>query len=169
MVYYTRVAGIASLDSNTIKHPIARYFLLFFLLLLATAGNASETRIRRHIVLIVADAMRYDVAGCYGGSAHTPNIDWLAQNGVTFTRAYSAGTCTQASSVALFTGNHIADPHETTDLAPLQPQRVKSLAAEIRRVNREVRRRRLINVERLPGQLDLRRKQEALRSLGYIN
>jgi arylsulfatase A-like enzyme len=59
-----------------------------------------------NIVLIVSDALRYDVLGCFGGDAETPNIDRLAKNGVCFENAYSTAPCTMPSSVSMFTGNY---------------------------------------------------------------
>lgn len=59
-----------------------------------------------NIILIISDALRRDVLGCYGGDCYTPNIDWLAQNGTLFENAYSTAPCTVPSSVAMFTGNY---------------------------------------------------------------
>ena len=59
-----------------------------------------------NVVLIVSDALRSDVLGCYGGDASTPNIDWLAKRGVLFENAYSTAPSTLPSSVAMFTGNY---------------------------------------------------------------
>jgi arylsulfatase A-like enzyme len=58
------------------------------------------------MVLIVSDALRYDMLGCNGGPAETPNIDWLAANGVVFDRAHAPSPWTLPSGVAMFTGNH---------------------------------------------------------------
>ncbi len=59
-----------------------------------------------NVVLIVSDALRKDILGCYGGSANTPNIDWLAKNGVLFKSAYVTASWTTPSAVSLFTGNY---------------------------------------------------------------
>jgi arylsulfatase A-like enzyme len=61
---------------------------------------------RHNIVLIVSDALRQDILGCYGGVAQTPNIDWLVENGVIFDNAYSTSPWTSPSSVSMFTGNY---------------------------------------------------------------
>lgn len=61
---------------------------------------------RYNVVLIVSDALRHDVLGCYGGGAVTPNIDWLAENGVLFENAYANSSWTAPSSVSMFTGNY---------------------------------------------------------------
>ena len=58
----------------------------------------------RHLVIIVSDALRRDVLGCYGGAAHTPNIDRLAREGTLFENAYSTAPTTMPSAVAMLTG-----------------------------------------------------------------
>lgn len=63
-------------------------------------------RNRYNVLLIVSDALRRDVLGCYGGGAETPNIDRLAENGVLFENAYSTSPWTAPSSVGMFTGNY---------------------------------------------------------------
>jgi len=61
---------------------------------------------QRNVLLIVSDALRQDVLGCYAGEARTPNIDWLAENGVLFENAYANSNWTAPSSVTLLTGNY---------------------------------------------------------------
>jgi arylsulfatase A-like enzyme len=58
-----------------------------------------------NVVMIVSDALRLDVLGCYGGEAKTPHIDWLAANGLLFKNAYSTAPVTMPSAVSMFTGN----------------------------------------------------------------
>lgn len=48
---------------------------------------------RPNIVVILADDMGFSDPGCFGGEIHTPNIDWLAQNGVRFTNFYNTSRC----------------------------------------------------------------------------
>ena len=61
---------------------------------------------RFNVVIIVSDALRQDALGCYGGPANTPNIDWLAGNGVRFENSYSTSPWTSPSSVSMFSGNY---------------------------------------------------------------
>ena len=61
---------------------------------------------RYNVVLIVSDALRIDVLGCYGGDAKTPNINWLAAKGALFKNAYSTAPTTLPSSISMFTGNY---------------------------------------------------------------
>ncbi|GAB2561476.1 hypothetical protein GCM10027085_60860 [Spirosoma aerophilum] len=69
-----------------------------------------------NIIVIMADDMGYSDLGCYGGEIHTPNIDYLANNGIRYTQFYNTSRCcpTRAS---LLTGlyNHQAGIGKMTD------------------------------------------------------
>src|SRR5690349_7364640 len=91
-----------------------------FCLLLQSASHAQKakkaTKDRRpNIVLILADDLGYSDIGCYGGEISTPNLDYLAANGVRFRKFYNTSRCcpTRAS---LLTGmyNHNAGIGEMT-------------------------------------------------------
>ena len=60
--------------------------------------------------------MGFSDLGCYGGEIHTPNIDWLASNGIRYRQFYNTSRCcpTRAS---LLTGlyNHQAGIGKMTD------------------------------------------------------
>ena len=44
---------------------------------------------KKNILFIMFDQLRWDYLSCYGHPhLHTPNIDWLASQGVRFNRAY---------------------------------------------------------------------------------
>jgi arylsulfatase len=64
---------------------------------------------RPNIIVILADDLGYSDLGSYGGEIHTPNIDFLAQNGIRYRQFYNTSRCcpTRAS---LLTGlyNHQA-------------------------------------------------------------
>ncbi len=47
--------------------------------------NKENSRQRPNIVLIMADDLGFSDLGCYGGEIRTPNLDWLAHNGMQFT------------------------------------------------------------------------------------
>jgi arylsulfatase A-like enzyme len=89
-----------------------------------------------NVVVIVSDALRQDVLGCYGGDADTPNLDWLAKNGVLFENAYSTSPWTAPSAVSMFTGNYATtygySPHaKTRRIGPIRiyvPGRERLLA-----------------------------------------
>jgi len=63
---------------------------------------------RPNIVLIVADDMGYSDIGCYGGEIDTPNIDYLARNGIRFTRFYNNAVC-MPTRASILTGLY---PHQ---------------------------------------------------------
>lgn len=69
----------------------------------SVAQNKSK---RYNVVLIISDALRIDVLGCYGGDAKTPNINWLAAKGALFKNAYSTAPTTLPSSISMFTSNY---------------------------------------------------------------
>ena len=56
-----------------------------------------------NVVLIVADTLRADYLGSYGGSARTPNLDALAASGVRFENAYCHIPMTVPSHASMFT------------------------------------------------------------------
>ncbi|MEX2594856.1 MAG: arylsulfatase [Anditalea sp.] len=70
---------------------------------------------RPNIILIMADDLGFSDLGCYGSEINTPNIDYLATNGVRFSSFYNPSRCcpTRAS---LLTGlyNHQAGIGEMT-------------------------------------------------------
>lgn len=71
---------------------------------------------RPNIIVILADDLGFSDVGCYGGEIKTPNIDYLAANGLRFTQFYNTSRCcpTRAS---LLTGlyNHQAGIGEMSE------------------------------------------------------
>ncbi|HAA73571.1 TPA: arylsulfatase [Candidatus Latescibacteria bacterium] len=64
-----------------------------------------------NIILIITDQQRFDTVGGWGyDHVITPNIDKLAQNGISFTQSYCPGATCVASRAAIFTGMY---PHNT--------------------------------------------------------
>lgn len=58
-----------------------------------------------NVILLTLDCLRPDHLGCYGYKAvETPNIDWLAENGVRCENAYCHGTNTWVSHASIMTG-----------------------------------------------------------------
>jgi arylsulfatase A-like enzyme len=81
--------------------------LLTFLIFFTTRKKITQDPQKKYnVILIVSDALRFDVLGCNGGEASTPNINWLAENGICFQNAYSTSPWTTPSAVSMFTGNH---------------------------------------------------------------
>lgn len=106
--------------------------LLFIAGILILAGGAGFITIKQqsptsspgrdarpNIVVILADDLGYSDIGCYGGEIRTPNLDYLASNGVRFNQFYNTSRCCPTRA-ALLTGiyNHRAGIGEMTTERP---------------------------------------------------
>ncbi|MCB0097379.1 MAG: sulfatase-like hydrolase/transferase, partial [Caldilineaceae bacterium] len=61
----------------------------------------------QNILFIMCDQLRWDYLSCYGHPhLETPNIDWLAQNGVRFDRAYVQSPVCGPSRACIYTGRY---------------------------------------------------------------
>ena len=71
---------------------------------------------RPNIIVILADDLGFSDVGCYGGEINTPNINYLAQNGLRFTNFYNTSRCCP-SRASLLSGmyNHNAGIGEMTE------------------------------------------------------
>jgi N-sulfoglucosamine sulfohydrolase len=67
----------------------------------APAAVGSE---RPNFVFVIADDCTYRDIGCYGGQAHTPNIDRLASEGMRFTRCFQAAPMCSPTRHNIYTG-----------------------------------------------------------------
>ena len=76
--------------------------------------GAKDTR--PNIVVILADDLGFSDIGCYGGEINTPNINYLAQNGLRFSNFYNTSRCCP-SRASLLSGmyNHNAGIGEMTE------------------------------------------------------
>src|SRR5512138_3419656 len=60
-----------------------------------------------NIIIILADDLGYgDIGGIYGGMAHTPNLDRMAQEGIALTDFHSNGPSCSPTRAALITGRY---------------------------------------------------------------
>jgi len=91
------------MTTKKILYSLALLLLVLFTYYLYRHYSAFK---RYNVVMVVSDALRVDVLGCYGGHLKTPNIDWLATQGILFEKAYSIAPWTTPSSVAMFTGEY---------------------------------------------------------------
>ena len=58
---------------------------------------------RKQIILLMTDATRQDMVGCYGNpDMHTPNLDRLAENGIRYQNAYTCQPVCGPARSALF-------------------------------------------------------------------
>ena len=58
------------------------------------------------IVVVVADSLRADQLGAYGGAAYTPTLDRLAREGALFETAWSCAPWTLPSLAGLLCGSY---------------------------------------------------------------
>lgn len=58
------------------------------------------------MVFIIADDCTFRDLGCYGGQAHTPNIDKLATQGMRFTRCFQAAPMCSPTRHNIYTGQY---------------------------------------------------------------
>lgn len=72
------------------------------------------------VVLIVADTLRRDAPGLYGGRARTPAFDALGRRGIVFERAFAQAPWTKPSVATLFTGLHPSQ-HGVSTQRPDEP------------------------------------------------
>ncbi|MBM80438.1 MAG: sulfatase atsG [Planctomycetaceae bacterium] len=74
----------------------------FLTILFATSiVQASD---QTNLVFIIADDCTFRDIGCYGGQAHTPNIDHLATQGMRFTRCFQAAPMCSPTRHNIYTG-----------------------------------------------------------------
>lgn len=57
-----------------------------------------------NLVFVIADDMTFRDLGCYGGQAHTPNIDSLAGEGIQFLRCFQAAPMCSPTRHNIYTG-----------------------------------------------------------------
>jgi arylsulfatase A-like enzyme len=114
-----RGTSASLLLSNTGSPFAGRCFIVHVLLLLiawhglliSASGNQSSAPAAPNIILIIADDMEWDDAGCYGHPVvRTPNLDRLAAQGMRFTHGFMTASSCSPSRASLITGLY---PHNT--------------------------------------------------------
>lgn len=81
----------------------SQIFILFFAFTLS--GYCQNTNERPNVVLLISDQHKVAATGAYGSKlAITPNIDELAERGVTFTNCYTPAPVCAPARAALITG-----------------------------------------------------------------
>jgi arylsulfatase len=71
----------------------------------AAAANVPRDS-RPNVLVIVADDLGYSDLGCFGSEISTPNLDWLAAQGTTFTNFHTAATCSPTRAMLLTGVDH---------------------------------------------------------------
>ncbi len=82
---------------------------LLFIILSWSACLPAQPNDRPNIIVFLADDFGYGSTNAYGASKElieTPNIDYLAKNGVKFTNAYTTGSVCSPTRYALLTGRY---------------------------------------------------------------
>lgn len=86
---------------------IRPFFLLSFLLLLKFPSSLIAQETKPNIIFILTDDLGYTDLPAYGNPfQEAPNLDFLAQNGIKFTDAYSSSPVCSPSRAGLLTGIH---------------------------------------------------------------
>jgi N-sulfoglucosamine sulfohydrolase len=82
--------------------------IVFVVLLASAFGSAElaaeESPSKPNLLFIIADDCTFRDLGCYGGQAHTPNIDKLATEGMRFTQCFQAAPMCSPTRHNLYTG-----------------------------------------------------------------
>jgi uncharacterized sulfatase len=72
--------------------------------LLAAAAAPPADPEKPNFLFVIADDCTYRDVGCYGGQAHTPNVDRLASEGMRFTRCFQAAPMCSPTRHNVYTG-----------------------------------------------------------------
>jgi len=73
-------------------------------LLLPSTCRADDPERKPNLLFIIADDCTFHDIGCYGGQAHTPNIDKLATEGMLFTHCFQAAPMCSPTRHNIYTG-----------------------------------------------------------------
>lgn len=82
------------------------FFLLIFFLITASAFFIPKNKEKQvNVIILLADDLGYGDVGCYGSPAiETPNIDFLAKQGMKFTRFYAGSAVCSPSRACILSG-----------------------------------------------------------------
>jgi N-acetylglucosamine-6-sulfatase len=103
---------------------ILRTIIVFWLLAVASppSARAQNSTTRPNVVLILIDDLRYDTFGYMGHPfVETPNIDFLANNGMQFTRAFVTTSLCSPSRASFLSGRYMHN-HRVVDNADPMPE-----------------------------------------------
>ena len=74
----------------------------------------------KNILFVLVDQLRWDYLSCYGHPhLHTPNIDWLAENGVRFEHAYAQAPLCGPSRACISTGRYMSSHGSMSNTDPI--------------------------------------------------
>lgn len=88
--------------------------------------------LKRNILLITTDQMRFDALGCNGGEvARTPVIDELAKKGINYTRAHNQNVVCMPARATIITGQTVRS-HGVWMNGVSLPEETRTVAHELR-------------------------------------
>ena len=74
----------------------------------------------KNILFVLVDQLRWDYLSCYGHPhLHTPNIDWLAENGVRFERAYTPAPQCGPARASISSGRYMSSHGTMANTDPI--------------------------------------------------
>ena len=86
-----------------------------------TFTSCSSGGRKPNIIFLLTDDQRYNALGCAGNPIiRTPNMDWLAQNGIRFEKAFVTTPICAASRASVFTGLYERKHGYTFTKAPIR-------------------------------------------------
>ncbi|MCK4922246.1 MAG: arylsulfatase [Bacteroidales bacterium] len=84
---------------------ISRVFSVFFILAHLTVAaytqDLNQVHEKPNIILIMGDDMGFSDLGCFGSEIKTPNLDYLARQGIRFRQFYNMAKCSPTRSTML--------------------------------------------------------------------
>ncbi len=93
--------------NSPMQNRLGRWIVAAAVATLFLAATTLAAPQRPNVLLIMADDCTYNDLPLYGGqNAHTPNIDSLAAQGLTFNRAYISMAMCQPARAELYTGQY---------------------------------------------------------------
>ena len=88
-----------------------------------TLDSCSSRKRKPSFVFLLTDDQRYDALGCAGNPIiRTPNMDWLAQNGIRFANAFVTTPICAASRASVFNGLFERKHGYTFTKPPIRPE-----------------------------------------------
>ncbi|MEM9643815.1 MAG: sulfatase [Planctomycetota bacterium] len=132
-----------------------RFLPVFLVLSGAVSIDAAD---RPNIVFVIADDCTFRDLGCYGGQAHTPNLDQLANEGMLFSRCFQSAPMCSPTRHSIYTGqfpvktgaypNHTFVPEKTKSVV----QYLKPLGYRVAHSGKgHVNPKSVFNWESIPG------------------
>ena len=100
--------------------------IILFLLFFSVSTLAQQAPQRPNILIVMLDDVGFMGLGAYGSDANTPNIDKIAQQGVQFSRYYTAPMC-GPSRAMLMTGQDSHQVGMSTLVESLTPEMQQQL------------------------------------------